>query len=89
MISCFGYPENVNGIVSELQYVVVLKDWENRQSLPESLQDLFKPCVDKCMCKYLCSNQNLDSCVCGVLAWCCLGIGCVVQNTGIVGCAMS
>jgi hypothetical protein len=29
------------------QNVVVSKDWENRQSLPESLQGLSKPCVDK------------------------------------------
>jgi len=71
------------------QNAVVLKDWENRQSLPESLQGLSKPCVDKFMCKYLCKNHNLDSCVCGVLARCCMGASCVVQNTGFVGCAMS
>jgi len=48
------------------QNVVVLKDWENRQTLLESLQDLSKPCVNKCVCRYLCKNQKLDSCVCGV-----------------------
>ena len=71
------------------QNVVVIKDWENRQSLPESLQGLFRPCVDKCMYKYLSKNQNLDSCVCGVLARYCMGASCVVQNTGFGGCAMS